>query len=177
MNNRLIESFLEDPKMNELYQDYLINPTNAKKIIIEQHFKAHVKKMKILSYFSKVLFFEAQRFDQKIRYDSNKSPLILDSDDSIFLNIIASQNDDDAFDISVDNADQLQTLFEDQHLFNIISNLNSKNKELLYLLYVKEMDEVEVAYSWGVTQQAINKRKKSILKKIKVKYKRERGEK
>ncbi|WP_332647284.1 hypothetical protein [Lysinibacillus sp. 54212] len=177
MNNRLIQSFLQDPKMDELYQEYLINPTNDKKICIEQHFKEHVKKMKILSYFSKVLFFEAQRFDRKIRYVSNKNPLILDGDDSIFLEIIASQNDNDSFDSSLENAEQLQILFEDKHLFNIISNLNSKNKELLYLLYVKEMNEAEVANCWGVSQQAINKKKKSILKKIRVKYKQERGEK
>lgn len=177
MNNRLIETFLEDPKMDELYQDYLINPTNAKKIMIEQHFKAHVKKVKILSYFSKVLFFEAQRFDREIRKVSKNSPLILDNQDSLFHEMISSKNDNDSFDISVENSEQLQILFEDKRLFDIISNLNSKNKELLYLLYVKEIEESEIANSWGVTQQAINKRKNSILQKIKVKYEQERGDK
>lgn len=175
MSNRLIESFLENPKMEELYKDYLINPVESKKIYIEECFKLHVKKIKILSYFSKVLLFEAQRFDRKLRNISSTSPLILDNEDSILLELITSQHYHDSFDTLLEKPEQLEILFEDKHLFNIISNFNSKDKELLYLLYVKEMNESEVAKHLGVTKQAVNKRKNSILKKIKVKYGQKRG--
>lgn len=92
MSNKLIDSFLSNPETNEFYKNYLLFPTEENKEIIEERFKIHAKKIKILTYFSKVLFFEAQRFDKKLRSESTKSPLIVDnenvSEDTLFLNVV-----------------------------------------------------------------------------------------
>ena len=57
MANKLIESFLANPDMQTLYNKYLAHPTEENKVIIEKHFAKHVKKIKILTYFSKILHF------------------------------------------------------------------------------------------------------------------------
>lgn len=41
---------------------------------------------------------------------------------------------------------------------------------MLYLLYVKQLNEVEVANELGITKQAVYKRKNNILQKIKEQY-------
>ena len=70
----------------------------------------------------------------------------------------------------MENPKNLENIFEDKRLYNIISNLNYKNKKLLFLLYVKELNEVEVANELGISKQAFYKRKNNILKKIKEQY-------
>lgn len=57
MANKLIESFLANPDMQNLYKNYLTHPTEENKIIIEKHFAKHVKKIKTLTYFSEILHF------------------------------------------------------------------------------------------------------------------------
>ena len=63
MVNPLVASFLENENMKLLYKEYLDNPNELTKEIIEYHFLQHCRKIQILSYFSKTLYFDAQRFD------------------------------------------------------------------------------------------------------------------
>jgi RNA polymerase sigma factor (sigma-70 family) len=172
MSNKLIETFLANPKMNELYKNYLTHPTEENKLIIETHFTTYVKKIKILTYFSKVLHFEAQRFDKKIRNLSNSNFQYTDGlkEDTVLYEALPSNHDRSPFDAQLKNAQQLENLFEDKHLYTIISDLNPKNKKLLYLLFVIGMSESEVASHLGITKQAVNKRKKDVLQKIREKY-------
>lgn len=159
MGNKLIYSFLEDPLHQKLYSSYLENPSEEKQKEIEEKFKLHVMKLKILSYFSKALFFEAQRFDEAARKTAS-SPLLEENDEDV---ITTSQ-------VETINEPLLENYFENERLFNLVSKLNDNNKQLLYLLYVKELDESQVAAKLGVTKQAVNKRKNSLLKKIRQLY-------
>lgn len=61
-------------------------------------------------------------------------------------------------------------MLENEQLFEIVNNLDPKDNELLYMIYVAGLDEDEIAKALGVTKQAINKRKNKILKKIKSQY-------
>lgn len=175
MKNKLLKSFLSDKEANMLYKNYLLYPTEEKKQVIENKFKLHSKKIQILTYFSKVLFFEAQHFDKKIRANSNINQLIINGDnvneDANFLdsldNVIHSFENSIEIEIA---PDELENFFEDKQLYQIISQLSAKNKELLYLLYVKEISEVEVAKRLGITIQAVNKRKNKLLSKIRENY-------
>lgn len=123
----------------------------------------HVKKVQLLSYFSKTLHFEAQKFDKRVRQISNNYPLEKLSESSN----LAQQ-----FDISVSwKSNELEELFEDQKLHNIVAKLSPKQKEILYLLYVMNMNESMVAQKLNISQQAVNKMKINTLAKIKRNYK------
>lgn len=160
MGNKLIESFLQDPKHQKLYSDYLEMPNEANKELIESNFKLHVMKLKVLSYFSNVLFFEAQRFDKKLRATSTLP--LLDGDK-------LETTESSLFDVEM-NETLVENYFENERLFNLVSNLNDRNKQLLYLLYVKDLTEDQVADFLGITKQAVNKRKNNLLKKIRRLY-------
>lgn len=170
MKNKWIESFLKIPEMEQLYNEYLMEPTHVKKINIEEHFKRHVKKLKIISYFSKVLYYEAQRFDKKKRKNSDLNLLIIDKEelnmDKLFY---SDQHYNEQNDLN-NHSKRVENLIEDKKLYKIISDLSNKNKELLYLLYVREMDESTISKQLGITKQAVNKSKNIILKKIRKQY-------
>ena len=61
-------------------------------------------------------------------------------------------------------------IFEDKQLYDIVSRLSAKKKEILYLLFVKNWTEEELAREFGVSKQAINKVKNQTLRKIKREY-------
>ena len=165
MVNKLIEGFLVDKNNLLLYETYLKNPTDINREKVEKAFRTHVMKVKFLSYFSKVLFYEAQRFDKKIRTTHLLPLLATDEDEIISFSIhpIYTENENN-------KSFKLEDYFEDERLYNIISTLSNNNKKILYWLYVKELDEVEVAEKLGITKQGVNKRKNNLLKKIKKLY-------
>lgn len=175
MQNHLLETFLEDEKISRLYCSYLENSTPEKKELIEKHFEIHVKKIQIFSYFSKIFYFESQRFDKKIRKISTRNPLILDKDfddsNTSPLDLIKSERSDNYFE-NVTSIDfrKMENLFEDKTLYKIVSNLSLKQKEILYSIYVKGLTEDAVAIQLSVTKQAINKTKNKALKKIRQEY-------
>ena len=176
MENKLLQSFLEQPENQKLYLEYLQNPNENIKNAIEERFKIHVMKIKILSYFSKVFYFEAQKFDKKIRENSLRHALIMDKGDDgewVTYNDVTHITNDvlDTFDEgSSEQNFKPENLLEDEKLFTLVANLSERSKELLYLLYVKELDEGEVASFLNVSKQAVNKRKNNLLKKIRTLY-------
>ena len=161
MTNKLIHSFLQDPEHQKLYSEYLQNPDETNKELIESKFRLHVMKIKILSYFSKVISYEAQRFDRKIRTTSTLPLLGDDNEEYPYMIDEPQETFTDPF---------LENHFENERLYNIVSNLNDDNKKLLYLLYVKDLDEAQTAERLGITQQGVNKRKNNLLKKIRKLY-------
>lgn len=174
MVNPIITSFLENESMKELYSDYLNNPNEFTKEIIEYHFSQHFRKIQILSYFSKTLHFDAQRFDKKLRGQTEKYPLILNQENGLEDIILVEISEDDTFinyeNLTVDSYENLTEIISSKKLYTIIDSLKPKNKELLYLLYVKGLEEKEVAQLLGLTIQAVNKRKNTILKQIKKQF-------
>ena len=50
---------------------------------------------------------------------------------------------------------------------NAVSQLDSAEQELLWLIYFEEMTERAVAMRLGISQVAVNKKKKKVLQKIK----------
>ena len=156
MGNKLIQTFLQDSEHKKMYETYLQNLTDDNKKEIEEKFKLHVMKINLLSYFSKVLYCEAQRFDKNIRATTTVS--LLDGDDSV-----------ESYTLKTTDEPKIENYFENERLFNLVSNLSDDNKKLLYLLYVKDLDEVQVAEKLGITKQAVNKRKNNLLKKLRKK--------
>ncbi|MFR7592660.1 MAG: sigma-70 family RNA polymerase sigma factor [Longibaculum sp.] len=74
--------------------------------------------------------------------------------------------------ISIHRQSELERLYirdEINRIMDAIDELNDKDKELITNLLIKEKTERELANQLGVSQQTINKRKKTILKKIRQK--------
>lgn len=182
IQNRLVKGFLKNEEAKKLYDSILNNPTTQKMESIESLFRIHVRQIQLLSYFSKTLHFESQKFDKRIRRNNSVNQLILDKESSDGKSkIIDLIQDEDKNDILEFNYfvefSELEKLFEDKLLYKIVSKLSLKQKNVLYAIFVNHMTESEIAQDLGVTKQAINKIKNLALKKIKLEYKaKSRGE-
>ena len=71
-------------------------------------------------------------------------------------------------------ADQSLSVFEQvegkmqrEMLRNALKQLNSEEQELLLLAYVQEMTERAIAVRYGISQVAVNKKKRKVLQKLK----------
>ena len=175
IQNRLVRNFLKDPEVKELYQSFLEKPTARKKEIIEKMFQIHSRKIQLLSYFSQTLTFESQKFDKKIRQQSKLNQLILDKNihngEDKLLDLVADKRNYCDFESNtIIESCKLEMIFEDKQLYDIVSRLSAKKKEILYLLFVKNWTEEELAREFGLSKQAINKVKNQTLRKIKREY-------
>jgi len=72
--------------------------------------------------------------------------------------------------ISVSQEGKLDEYIENEILSAVISTLNSKDKQLLYLKYYEDKTDYQLSLIFGVTQQSITERKNRILKKLKSRY-------
>lgn len=144
------------------------NPSPDKKEEIEKLFQVHVYKVQLLTYFSKILQFESQRFDKKIRHLHTTQPLILDKNIAIGETQVSYEYKQ--LNLTTIDSNNLTSLFEDKLLYKIISKLSDKQKEILYLLYIQELTETEIAQKLSITKQAVNKVKNQTLKKIRENY-------
>lgn len=88
-----------------------------------------------------------------------------------FLDLVADEQCyyDVEFNTPVESS-ELEMIFEDKQLYDIVSTLTEKQKKILYLLFVKNWTEEELAIELGVSKQAINKVKNYTLRKIKKEY-------
>ncbi|WP_341300663.1 sigma factor-like helix-turn-helix DNA-binding protein [Lysinibacillus sp. FSL H8-0500] len=174
IQNHLLKSFLEDEKVSKLYKSYLENPATHTRETIEKLFKIHVRKIQLLSYFSRVLYFESQRYDKQIRHNNKINQLILDNDlnngENKFIDLIPDESihDDEH---STDFA-HLEVIFEDKQLYNIVSKLSPKKKHILHSLFIENLTEEEVSKKLGISKQAVNKAKNQALQKIRQEYKK-----
>jgi len=175
VQNRLLQDFLTDEKINNFYINYLERPSTYKKEMLEKLFQIHVRKMQLLSYFSKVLHFESQKYDKKIRHMNSVNQLILDKNvndgEGMVLDLVEGEQPFDELEfLTPVSSYDLEFVFEDKHLYEIVSNLSPKQKNVLHLLFVDGLTEIEAAQRLDVTKQSINKTKNQALKKIKQDY-------
>ncbi|MGE7954955.1 sigma factor-like helix-turn-helix DNA-binding protein [Lysinibacillus xylanilyticus] len=177
VQNPLLKSFLENEEMNKLYESYLENPTTLKKDTIEKLFKIHVRKLQLLSYFSRVLTFESQRYDKKIRWNNHFHTLTLDKPvndgENRLIDLIQDESIYEDIDIKLIGSNGFTDLnFEDKHLYKIVSKLTENQKNILYALFSENLTEEEVSKRLGITRQSVNKAKNLAFQVIRKEYKK-----
>ncbi len=154
---RIIDEFLSYPDNQKLYADYLESPTEELKSKLDTEFKKFYQNLRILSYVIKMLHYESKKLDKKERDYRKKHELILDTDTEKFqipyVDIVSNTND-----ISEEIASE--------KLFLCIQNLSRRQKDILSLVFVKQMSDKEIANQLKISQQAVSKSRKRILEII-----------
>jgi RNA polymerase sigma factor (sigma-70 family) len=175
VQNCLLKSFLEDERVSKLYKSYLENPAPHTRDTIEKLFKIHVRKIQLLSYFSRVLYFESQKYDKQLRHNNRVNQLTLDSDindgENKFIDLVPDESiyDESEWIYSTDFA-HLEVILEDKQLYNIVSKLSPKKKYILHSIFVDNLTEEEVSKKLGISKQAVNKAKNQAFQKIRQEY-------
>lgn len=161
---KIIQEFLKCPYNKKLFEEYQITKSEEIKRKIDIKFKKYYQNYRILSYLIKVLHYESKHFDQKMRTYKSRYQLILTSDleNLDFSPVYFEKSYSDAIEFSKDIADHIS----DDKLFNCFKALTDRQKEILSLVYVRQMTDKEIAQYLGISQQAVQKTRKNVIKKI-----------
>ncbi|SES10480.1 sigma-70 family RNA polymerase sigma factor [Psychrobacillus sp. OK032] len=158
---KIIQEFLKCPSNLTLFEEFKTTNSEEIKQKIDLRFKKHYQNYRIISYLIKVLHYESKHFDRKMRTYKDRYQLILTNNldlSPIFL----ERSYSDSIGFSEDIIDHIAS----HKLFNCLRKLTDRQKEILSLVYVKQMTDKEIAQYLGITQQAVSKTRKNIIKKV-----------
>ena len=167
LKNPLLLNFLNMEENMMLYDDYCRKPSPETKELLNKRFVDFYYEVRMISYLSKVIHFEAKRFDAKIREHNRRFKLILD-------NSVLSLDEQAQFDpflveepaYTEPSSRRLEDHIQYPKLKGAIRNLTERQKEVLYWSFVENLKDIEIAAKLHVSQQAISKTKKSALLKL-----------
>lgn len=175
-NNPLLHRFLQDAENRRLFTEVIMGQQEEDRQELERRFAEHYFEMRFLGYVRKHIHYEALHLISKNRSRQQQEPLVL--------NMVLGDDEGhgmERIDLLVDpqmsvegevveQTEELVNLTEDPGLHQALLGLSQKQQTVLYLLYVKQMTEQEVANTLHVSQQAINKVKKSSLGHLRRRY-------
>ncbi|WP_129599694.1 sigma-70 family RNA polymerase sigma factor [Anaerophilus nitritogenes] len=168
----LVEKFLEDPKMKDLYiQAKTYNNQEAYETL-NKEFNNYLFEVKFLSYISKTLSLSSKDFYRKYCKLKNKEKLLLNEENENFdtpsINNIPDQSIN--FEEEIIQLNPFATfcdIIADYKIVQAIEYLGKKQKLILYKSFVEEKTNTQIARELGVSQPFVSKTKKAALKKLK----------
>jgi DNA-directed RNA polymerase specialized sigma subunit len=162
--NRLIEAFFSRPEHVRLFLHYWFHPTQDNKIHLDKAFKKCLAKIRTLAYFIKIMDYEAKRFDRKLRLTQSKVSANLDNHDieESKSNLYEQKNDYDESYVH----EPLEEWIDSYPLYVAIKKLTKKQKRVLFLAYIRNQSDSDIASSLTISRQAVAKMRKVSLQKI-----------
>lgn len=170
LENKIIQSFLQDAKNRELFIEVICNPTEESRKKLDKVFKKFYFNIRFTSFISTALYFNAINFDKRHRKIFSRHPLTLDKslgDDegTSFKDMIVDSNAE----IHVEdflNSGSIEDYIVDPLLYEAVQALSEKQKEVIDLAYVKGLSDTEISKILNKSQQAISKMHKRALQNI-----------
>lgn len=168
IQNPLLVNFLKVRENMELYDEYCRQPTAERKELLNKRFTQYYFEIRMLSYLSKTIHFEAKRFDAKIRRRNQRCLLILDTSpkESDHTSRLTDFIADPGLPPDPLISNQLEDHIQNPKLHRSVSKLTNRQKEVLYYSFVEEWTDTRIAQKLGVSQQAVTKTRQNALRKI-----------
>ncbi|EDL63464.1 sigma-70 family RNA polymerase sigma factor [Bacillus sp. SG-1] len=166
-DNQAVESFLSRKENREILEEFLSDPSDSAEDCLNEAFKAHFFGIRFTSYVSSSLYFHSVNFDKKTRMDRDRQLLTLDKplgdeEEGTYKELIADTAAPDSY-----TEKSLEESISDARLMEAFQRLTHRQKFILNLAYVEERSDTEIADVLGVSQQAVSKTHKKVLKKLK----------
>lgn len=164
----MVRQFLDDECDNKkLFISFLATGNSVDRKKLDQRFKIFYFQRRFISYISQVLYFEALHYDQHRREDSKKVITELDKPineegSEITKKDLIIEEVDFEFEIGY-REQQWDFILHDEQLIEIIKKLADKQKTILFLFYVCEWKDREIAELFSISQQAISKNRNKAL--------------
>jgi len=118
-----------------------------------------------------VHYIQKSLIHEKLNYIRNnkKKQLEILMDDEFLLDISAHESNliDE---IKMSDVSHLEEYIDDLNLSNSIAQLSTNEKLILFKRYVQGKKDTEIAKELNITSQAVSKRRRIILKKLKNKF-------
>ncbi|WP_144509752.1 sigma-70 family RNA polymerase sigma factor [Bacillus sp. FJAT-22090] len=157
----IIQEFLKCPSNKKLFEEFNATKSDEIKLQIDSKFKQHYQNYRIISYLLKVLQYESKHYDKKMRTYRKRNQLIL-ANNTDFSPIYLEKS----FSDSVVFSDNIVDHISSDDLFNCLRKLSDRQKNILSLAYVRQMTDKEIATYLGITQQAVSKTRRNVIKTI-----------
>lgn len=170
INANVVESkrfvrFLEDERNNIAYLKYMYEPSEKNAMELNEAYKKFERQLMARAYLKKAIYYESKKFDETLRNNERQKISIDKHDEATLGNLLIDKKSEEIHDEIWDST--LEEIFTDIKLHQAIINLTLKQRNVLYLLYIMELNEKEVAGQMNVTQQAISKTHRTAINKLK----------
>lgn len=166
LNNPLIKNFLSEKDNNQLFKKAICYPFLQNREALDQAFKEFYFSIRFTAYISSTLYFHGINIDKKIRQYKSRFPLHFENSINESTGYYSKDYMQyyENFDISPE--DILEHI-NDFTLYETIKNLNSNQKEILQLAYIKGLTDSEIGLLLEKSQQAVSKSHRKALLTIK----------
>ncbi|WP_214483059.1 sigma factor-like helix-turn-helix DNA-binding protein [Bacillus sp. SM2101] len=166
-NPILIGFFKQNKTRKLLYEEYLRTEDSSHIRELENNFNEYYFKVRILAYFNKYLQFNAIKYDAKQRKQQQRFQLILDKSIDEENNTILDNIADENSNINIEEIEiSVNDFVKNTKLRNAVNTLTIQQKQVLYLYYVDELKDVEIAKKLHVSRQSITKCRNTALNKL-----------
>ncbi|NMH70665.1 sigma-70 family RNA polymerase sigma factor [Bacillus sp. RO3] len=167
-HNKAVDSFISRPENQKLIEDFLRHPSARNEERLNEAFKAHYFDIRFTSYVSSSLYFHSVNFDKHVRKYSERHPLTLDNkgdhEGGSFIDLVPDPSSEIPPFL---NYSTLTECLENEELLHALEGLTDKQKRILDLAYVQELNDTEIAQILGVSQQAVSKTHRKALNILK----------
>lgn len=163
MKNPLFQSFIQDQEHWRCYIEVSEKSQKESLQRLNKLFHMYYVEIRFIAYLTKLIHYTAINFDRKRRLEKMRYPLTLDKP--------ISENGDSWVDLVEGGSVKLEPQDVEEQLlsfslFRAYKRLTEKQKEVLELSYSKGASDTEIAHASGVSQQAVSRRRKRALKKL-----------
>lgn len=163
LHEPLINNFLSENENLLILNQFLLNPTQNNKALLDRAFQEFYIKAKIVNYLSKTIYWKSVEYDKKMRHAASMSIPLLDEvkEDKPGYQFQSSDNVEKQV-IESDNL-PLAEKIENPLLRKAFEKLTDRQKEVLQHVYGYGQNMNETAMKMKVSQQAVSKIHKSAI--------------
>ncbi|KMM36593.1 sigma-70 family RNA polymerase sigma factor [Guptibacillus hwajinpoensis] len=162
--NLLFKSFVQEDVHWTSFREAFTNPNPKSLANLNKQFHMYYVEIRFIAYLTKLIRYTAINFDRKRRLEHLRYPLTLDQpvgeSGSTWIDLVEGRTNS-----------EINHCFEDQlvsrSLYSAYKRLTGKQKEVLELSYRLGASDTEIAQSRGISQQAVSRRRKRALEKLK----------
>ncbi|MGG1338473.1 sigma-70 family RNA polymerase sigma factor [Bacillus subtilis] len=159
LNDPIVAYFLQDSNNLTLLQKAINNPSQENKKQLDDAFREHYVRAKIINYVSKLIYFYSIDYDKRVSVNKKRQ----------ILNCVTSE---DAVSKQTERTfEEKQTDFceviENERLYTSFKSLNKEQKRIIELLYLYQMTNNEIAISLNMSKQLVSYYHRTALKKLK----------
>lgn len=170
MKNPIIKSFLNIAENMDLLKEVINNPTSILTKKLDDTFREFYFRIRFTSYLSQAIYFNAINYDKKVKLfsDRNKSILdipVKDKKGRTVIELFCSMEWKDCQEDCIYSSN-IKDHLTNASLYKGIEQLTENQRQLLSLAYIFDLTDSEIATYFNVSQQAVSKSHKKILKKL-----------
>ncbi|EKE30819.1 RNA polymerase sigma-B factor [Salimicrobium jeotgali] len=177
MKEPIIQKFLQDETHRHLLKKYVKNPTSHHRENLDKAFKDYYKKVKIVTYLNKLIYFFSIDYDKKVSNYTNRYHLSLDA--PLFQDENSSTPKDNLVDKRIKPNDLPSTHSLSERLVNYglyyawYNELTPKQRTILSLIYEFNYSNKDVADFLNESKQTVSYNHKKALGELRSAFDKE----